>query len=352
MNKRIHFVHFTSKPGGIEIKRPLLIKNMLQYVFSVFVIRPPVPGEKNVYENIPVIVSYGAQGSIAYWLLFRYSLKNRKDIFHVFNIGPLALLMLRLAGVNKLIYATHGTIYWKTGFQKSFRKMVWKLAMHNKYFITSNSEFSGNVFITKVLNEAKPLVLYNPIDTSRFIPDGNTRTGLKKIVYSGRLAKGKNLIRWIRVAESVHKKYPDIVFEIYGEGPLKKLIQAQIVGLNLENIILLKGFSDSPELIYQQTDLLIFLSEYESFGNVAVESILCETPVIVSAIPSMKEIFRNFPEFLVNLDDNLEQNILLKIEQLEFLRAMVKNAAEEFKVRFSLDQHIKKVEEVYESFTS
>lgn len=352
MNKKVHYVHFSSRPGGIEVLLPNMIRNLKHYEIFAFVLRPVIMNEKNVYDQVSVKVSYGTSGFSTYFRLFVYAIKHSRDIFHVFNIGPLALLMLRLAGVSKLIYAIHGTIYWKTGFQKNFRKIVWKLAMCKKYLITSNSEFSGNVFITKVLKGAKPLTLYNPIDTSRFIPDETPRGGLKKIVYSGRLAKGKNLVRWLKVAESIHKIYPEIIFEIYGEGPLKRMLLAQIVDFNLEKIVILKGFSELPEKIYQQADLLIFLSEYESFGNVAVESILCETPVIVSAIPSMKEIFRNFPEFLVNLDENLEQNILLNIEQLESLRTLTKNAAKEFNERFSLNQHVKKIEEIYESFTS
>lgn len=354
MKNRVHLVHFTTRPGGIEVKRHLLITNLKKFTFSAFIIRPPDKNEINVYDNMSINIVYGEKGIIAYWELLKYARKNKKDIFHVYNIGPIALLILRIAGVNELIYAIHGTIYWKTWNQRTYRKLLWRLAMKPKYFISSNSVYSGDVFVKKVLKSSKPLLIYNPIDSNRFKkPDKRNSNNEKlNIVYSGRLAQGKNLFRWISIAKSINEKHPGYRFEIYGDGPLKQGLQKVILENNLQDVITLKGFYRKAEEIYQNADLLLFLSEYESFGNVVVESILCETPVITGAIPSMKEIFQNFSEFLVNLDDNLEQNIMLRIEQIKILRLLAKNAAMEFRERFSLEQHIRKVEKIYDSFNS
>jgi glycosyltransferase involved in cell wall biosynthesis len=353
MNNTVHFVHYTSNPGGLEVLLPSIITNLKKGKFNAFIIRPPHENENNVYDKIPINLTYGASGYYAFWLLLRYAHKRKNDIFHVFNIGPYALLMMRLAGVRKLVYAIHGTLYWKNRKQRLLRKFVWQMAMSSKYRITSNSEYSKNVFIKQVIKNARPILLYNPIDTERFAKnDSVTKNDKKKIVYSGRLTKGKNLFKWIHVAEAINKKHPDICFEIYGDGPLRQSLQKLINERNLKEIVALKGFYKNAEEIYKNADLLLFLSEYESFGNVVVESILCETPVIAGSIPSMKEIFQNFSEFLISLDDNLEQNVLLKIEQIEFLSKLAKEAAEEFKERFSLEQHIRKVEKIYESFNS
>ncbi len=352
MWKRVHFVHFSSRPGGIEVKRPILIQNLKNYFFSVFVIRRPAQNEKNVYDKITVPVTYGAKGAFAYLYLFRYGFNNRKDLFHVFNIGPFALLALRMAGVKKLIYGIHGTIYWKTTSQYLLRKLIWKMALSRHYKITSNSVFSGNVFNNEISRKAKIIVLYNPIDNKKFkkIIDSNSIEKVLRIVYVGRLCNGKNLFTWLEVARSIHAKYTNAIFEIYGDGPLKGQLNDFVSDNSLNEYVYIKGFCESPEEIYQNSDLLLFLSEYESFGNVVIESILSETPVIVSAIPSMREIFINFPEFLVNLDNNLEENILTKIGNLDLLNNSAKNAAIEFRTRFSLDQHLEKVEELYESF--
>jgi len=353
-HNKVHLVHFSSKPGGLEVLLPILINNLNSFVFNSFVMRPHPLNEINVYEKVSVPITYGTSGISTYWRLLIYGRKNRKDIFHVFNIGPFALFILRLAGVRKLVYGIHGTIYWKTGKQQLLRKPVWKLAMNSNYIITSNSVFSGNVFREKVIKSSKPLLLYNPIDSGRFTKPVSRNKSIEnvKIVYSGRLAHGKNLLKWIEIADTISKKHPGFRFEIYGDGPLKQKLNEFIVQKGLQEMIVLKGFCAKPEEIYQKADLLMFLSEYESFGNVVVESILSETPVIATAIPSMKEIFMNYPEFLVEPDQNLEFSILKKIEQLDSLRLSAERAATEFRERFSLKQHLIKVKDIYASFIS
>ncbi|MEI6854130.1 MAG: glycosyltransferase, partial [Bacteroidota bacterium] len=192
--KRVQLIHYSSQPGGIEVLLPLLIGNLKSYCFNSFVLRPSNEADYNVYKDTPIKISYGTSGLSTYWYLFKYAVKNRKDVFHVFNIGPYALIVLRLAGVRNLIYSIHGTIYWKNRSQHVLRKIIWKLAMSSKYIITSNSVFSGEVFKNKVLPQTNPILLYNPIDPQRFINFGariEDKTKIK-IVYSGRLAHGKN----------------------------------------------------------------------------------------------------------------------------------------------------------------
>jgi glycosyltransferase involved in cell wall biosynthesis len=350
MKAKVNIVHFTSQPGGIEVIIPLMIENIKNVVFSSFVIRPPKQGERNIYDDQKISVSYGTMGRSSFWHLYKFARKNRNDIFHILNCGPIALLVLRLAGIKKLVYGIHGTIYWRNRSQQLIRKAAWKIAMRPDYIITSNSQFSGKIFKNSVLEQANPVLLYNPIDSERFKPgfkkdDSDTF----KVVYSGRLANGKNLKKWILIASELFRKNPKMRFEVYGDGPQKDTLQKLIDDLMLNEIVKLKGYSKNPEEIYQNADVLLFLSEYESFGNVVIESIMCETPVIVSAIPSMLEVFQKFPEFLVPLDENLHHNIEAKLNQIGSLRQLTKVAAEDFRAKFSLKQHITNLESLYGS---
>ena len=96
---------------------------------------------------------------------------------------------------------------------------------------------------------------------------------------------------------------------------------------------------------------MLFISEYESFGNVVVESILCGTPVVVSDIPSFREIFENFPEFLLTSPESLEESVIKKINQLDHLNYLVPKAKEEFSRRFSFEKHINRLKAIYASFS-
>jgi glycosyltransferase involved in cell wall biosynthesis len=173
--------------------------------------------------------------------------------------------------------------------------------------------------------------LYNPIDLNRFSP-GNTPAGRKEIlvIYSGRLEKGKNLAKWIETAAYLHDKMPNTRFELYGEGSLKSLLQQQITDLNAGDYIQMKGFRKDIEDTYRKADAFLFLSEYESFGNAVIESILCGTPVITSPLPVMKEIFHGYPQFVITEGRDLKEQVLFKLHQLGELKKTATCVRESF----------------------
>ncbi len=94
---------------------------------------------------------------------------------------------------------------------------------------------------------------------------------------------------------------------------------------------------DKIENEFRSSSLLLFLSEYESFGNVVVESILCGTPVLTSDIPAMREIFSGYPYFIINGKTDLFREIDMKITNLKKLKELTMKAREEFIQKYSLE---------------
>lgn len=348
----IHFIHYSERPGGIEVILPLIIQNMNNFHFSVFVLRPLSENQTKIYRNLNLKVTYGSQNNlITAFLLYKYVKIHRDDIFQTFNIGPYFLLILKLAKVKRIIYSIHGTIYWKTAQQKFIRKLFWLLAINKNVRVISNSEYSKQCFREATNFNGTIQVIYNPFNINKFSTVSvKEDKDLLDIIYVGRLESGKNLDTWIDIAAEISKNYPDITFTIIGQGIQEAQLKNKITRLKLEKKVIFTGFKYDIVDAYREANLLLFLSEYESFGNVAVESILCGTPVIVSAIPSMQEIFQNYPEFLVKLDDGIVKNVLHKIENIQELRTLVPRAREEFKNRFSLEQHLEKLMSIYNSF--
>jgi glycosyltransferase involved in cell wall biosynthesis len=355
VRRQIHILHFSSQPGGIEVLLPGIIRNIHEYSFSVFVIRPELSAANSIYSKPEINITFGSEKHLPALLkVFKYAKKNKDHIFHVYNIGPYFLFILRLAGVKNLIYSIHGTKYWNGTVQKIIRKLFWYLAVSKRYIFTSNSDYSARVFHNEVLSGKAIIKLYNPIDITHFVKRELPlrKTLPEKIVYVGRLAKGKNLEKWICLAEFLKRLLPETCFQIYGNGPEKEKLQKIIDERELNAYIRLMGHISDPAIAYQEADVLIFLSEYESFGNVVVESIICGTPVIASAIPSMKEIFFNFPEFLVEPDDNLENNILNKLLNFGKLVAVTEKASPVFAEQFDANKHYMELRKLYGSISS
>lgn len=353
LKPRIHLVHLSSAIGGIEVLLPGIIKRMTAFHFSVFVMRPPLPGRYQVYDGIPVKIKYGSFNNIVcYTKLFIYALNNRRDIFHLYSAGPIALLVIRVARVFGIVYSIHGTRYWDNKLQKVMLKVLWRLAIGRNVLFTCNSEYSGKVYKGDVCKRCNVEVIYNPVDIYRFkpIPERTAAEIPLKVVYCGRLSTGKNLQQWIRVACHLKKRLQALTFEIYGEGPEESFIRKYITDNNADSFIVLKGYTSNPETVYQNADLLLFLSDYESFGNVVIESIICGTPVIAGEIESMIEIFRDYPDFLVRRDDNLAENIYDKLSTYKRLSELTEKARKSFLVRFAPENHDNLMATIYGSF--
>ena len=329
-----------------------MTERLSRYSFSAFIIRPHTPGASDVYSGKPVEKTFGSFNNISAAVkLFTYAVRNRHSVFHVFNIGPVFLLTIRLAGIRSLIYSIHGTQYWRNGIQRVILRILWRLSLSSKYIVTANSGFSKDVFLGEVFSGHTIKVLYNPIDSGLFKPaDGRLRSPYpRRIIYCGRLDREKNLDEWIRTAIAIHKQHPDIVFEIYGDGPERKHLDNLITESGTGSRIILKGFTPKPEQVMQEADLLMFLSRGESFGNVVVESVLCGTPVITFDIPSMREIFCDFPVFLISQDANFPEALLNKMKDFDQLNRAAVLARESFMARFSPQAHLDALEELYDN---
>ncbi len=351
----VHLVHFYSAPGGIEAICSRILPSFSGNTFRVFVVRPPAEETINVYEGSDVQVTYGSRSNpVALFILWKYARRNRNDIFHLFNLGPFFLLAARIAGARRIVYSIHGTRYWKNFRQRAIRKNAWRLALGRNVIVTSNSEYSRRVFIDNVCRSHPVKVVYNPIGSNRFVPAPSpvmsNRPGELKIIYAGRLEHGKNLDKWIDIALYLHGRNERLIFEIYGTGPLGITLGERIKKAGAENFITLKGYRSDIENVFRDADLLLFLSEYESFGNVVVECILCGTPVIASDIPSMREIFSDYPVFLVDPDSDPGSRIAVLLQNYEALSDAATSAGKSFRERFSDHSYIESMNNIYSTW--
>lgn len=353
MKREICLVHYSSAPGGIEVLMPEIIRKMPGTRFRVFVIRPPKKEQINVYEGQGIDVTFGAPGNLrAAALLWCYVRRNRKAIFHGFNTGPFFLFIIRLAGAASMVYSVRGTRHYVGRLQKAVRKAVWYLAITRRSLFIANSEYSCDVFI-RYLPRVRPLirVIYNHVWSDRTRMPEKTGTGAGfNIIYVGRLATGKNLFHWIDIAAEIHRKRADVKFHLFGDGALRDRLEEYSRTAGMEECLFFRGYEQDLSVIYGQADLMLFLSEYESFGNVVVESVLCGTPVLVADLPSMREIFRNYPQFILTTVAQPAEMVLERIGNLVELQMLTREAAAEFRERFSVEQHISGLLGVYESF--
>jgi glycosyltransferase involved in cell wall biosynthesis len=339
--------------GGVEIVVRDISKALLQqgYDVTIFALRGQNPA---FYTPENVEIENGHNKNLFLYPKFLwYSLFHRKHIFHLFNTGPIVIFLLNLLRVRRILYSIHGTKYWHGKWQKRIHRFFWNLSLKKPPLLIANSEFSRNIFQTEVAN-IDCTVIFNPFPMASLGEKGSTNMALDRlrICYVGRLSANKNLNIWLETAKALLEKYPNMHFNIYGEGSESNRIQAYAKKLAIDNKITFHGFINNISEAYYNNDLTLFLSSYESFGNVAIESILHKTPVIVSDIPSFREIFADNTNFLIKLDKRIANGIKMKLESFELLQEKTKHLSQIFREKYSLRQHIEHLKELYQDINA
>ncbi len=108
----------------------------------------------------------------------------------------------------------------------------------------------------------------------------------KTIVSLGRLSTQKDFKTLINAFYSVNKKLPKTRLLILGEGALRNELQAQIEELKLCEVVELHGFELNPYKYLAKSDMFVLSSIYEGFGNVIVEALALNVPVVSTDCPS------------------------------------------------------------------
>ncbi|MEI4789861.1 alpha-glucosyltransferase N-terminal domain-containing protein [Bacillus sp. FJAT-53060] len=102
----------------------------------------------------------------------------------------------------------------------------------------------------------------------------------KKAVIISRLVQEKNLTDAIKAFRIVVDHLPDVRLEIFGSGEEEEKLQHQICSLNLENHVLLKGFTADPDKEFQTAKFSISTSHSEGLPLSIIESIYNYCPVV------------------------------------------------------------------------
>lgn len=100
------------------------------------------------------------------------------------------------------------------------------------------------------------------------------------IISVGRLVEQKGQWHLIKSFKKVKKVVPDTKLIILGQGPLSDDLADLVKKLGLEKEVFLLGFKENPFPYIRRSSLFVFPSLFEGLGNVLVETLSCETPII------------------------------------------------------------------------
>lgn len=158
------------------------------------------------------------------------------------------------------------------------------------------SEKAGRwLFGDKTYETGNVTVIKNAIDYDKFHLDKIMRErvrqelGIEKktvVGHVGRFTFAKNHKLLIEAYSQYHKRNPESVLILVGDGELRKDIEEQINILGIKDSCILIGNVSCPEKYYQAMDVVVMPSLFEGLGIAAVEAQACKIPIVLSeAIP-------------------------------------------------------------------
>ncbi|RJR46763.1 MAG: glycosyltransferase [Desulfobacteraceae bacterium] len=223
---------------------------------------------------------------------------HKGDFTHIHSAtpGPIGLAALAIARILKIpIYGTYHTalpqyVNILTG-DHSLEEMMWRYSVW--YYNQMDVVYVPSIATGEELEERgvkRDKIRFYPrgIDIDRFHPakrNGFFRRRLSlgegvKLLYVGRVSKEKNLGVLVESFKDLTRVRPEVSLIVVGDGPFLKEMQESLRGFPAYFTGYLSG-EDLAEA-YASSDIFLFPSATDTFGNVVLEAQASGLPVVVT----------------------------------------------------------------------
>jgi 1,2-diacylglycerol 3-alpha-glucosyltransferase len=107
-------------------------------------------------------------------------------------------------------------------------------------------------------------------------------SGRRMLLYTGRIAKEKNIDFLLGVMDRVRQGTPDALLVVAGRGPYEARLKDKVRAQGLDSHVRFAGYLDREELAHalSLSEAFVFASKTETQGLVLVEAMMCRVPVV------------------------------------------------------------------------
>ena len=352
-------------PGGLENGIINLVNNMDDFKFENTICCLTQGGdfEKRLNKNIKVSKMFKKPGNDyqLYIKLIKYLKEIKPTIVHTRNwAGMDGIIAAKMARVPIIIHGEHGFEIADLISQNRKRKFIRKLVLSTMVdkIVTVSKNLKNRLINEIKIKPEKIIHIPNGVDTNKFNIYRKEFTrkkfGFKKedfiIGIVARLDPIKNHKTLISAFKEIVTIHPNTNLVIVGDGSLRNKLENQTYQLGIKNKVIFMGERDNVPEILKTFDVFVLPSLNEGMSNTILEAMATGIPVIASNVGGNPELVidgRTGFLFPTNDVESLVQKIKTYILHPELKQKHGYNAHKRVEEKFSLDQMVRRYEELY-----
>lgn len=212
-----------------------------------------------------------------------------------------AVIATWLAGRRPPIVCTlHGADAW--AFNKGPLRSLMTWVLRRCRFVCPVSTAVREALPADIGDTSRIVIAPMGVDVVReFRPVPDVRRDPARLIFVGRLVAKKGVRDLVDATAEVRQRFPGVVLDIVGDGPLRADLEARVRALGCEDSVTFHGavaHSHLPALLSRAAvavvpSVIAESGDREGLGLVAVEAQGCECAVVVSDTPSLRDVVRD-----------------------------------------------------------
>ena len=357
--------------GGSGVVATELGKMLAEKGHEIHFISSSLPFRLNkMYHNI-----YYHQVEVSQYSVFQYPpydialsskmaeviKREELDLLHVHYAIPhavCAILAKQMSGRDvKIVTTLHGTDITVLGYDSSLTDSI-RFGIEQSDAVTAVSESLRQETYDVIQANKSIEVLYNfideriyhKVDSSHLREEYGIKQDEKIVIHVSNFRSVKRVPDVVKAFHYLAKKVPAKLL-LVGDGPEMRNVTKLVDDLQIKDKVLFLGKQENLEELYSISDLMLLLSEKESFGLVALEAMACGVPCIGTNIGGIPEVIvdgkTGFICELGNIEEIGEKGAQLLADgklQGEFAFQSTQRVKENFRAELIVNQY----EQIYE----
>jgi glycosyltransferase involved in cell wall biosynthesis len=373
---RPKILHVTQAAGGgVETSLLLMFRHFDKARFDLHLACPPgtnLAQEARVLGlqvfQIPMVRSvHPLRDTVALGRLMALVRRERYAIVHGHSAkgGYLARLAARLTGRGKTIYHPRAFSYLsQRGIARLLFLQLERLAVPLTDLVIATSESERRRAIDEVrFPEDRVVTIPNSVDFGDVTPGNGTRhanagrSGSPVVLTVGRLSYQKNPEMFVRVAQLVSERRPDVRFVMLGggfAGPLERRVQELIESTALGDRISILPWVSKAEALERisRCDVFVLTSRFEGMPNTLLEAMMLGRPIVATDVDGTRDVLAGGAGIMVPANDHasMAESVVELLEDPVRATAIAEQGARS-RHRFDIRHNVDALAAVYHRLT-